>query len=101
VLVQLDLTSILSGRISGDGLSMDILEILVKAALTADEKKKFFQYEGSLTDLAQADRFFHTILHVPNTFSRLNAMLYRAQYKEEIQHLEAAIDILEVSLLSL
>jgi len=76
---------------------MDVLETLVKVAPTADEKKKFMQFDGSLQSLGPPDRFFHAILHVPNAFSRLSAMLYRAQYEEEMLHVQQAIKVLEVS----
>lgn len=81
----------------GEGLSMDVLETLVKVAPTADEKKKFMQFDGSLSSLGPPDRFFHAILHVPNAFPRLNAMFYRAQYEEEMKHVQDAIKVLEVS----
>lgn len=82
----------------GEGLSMDVLETLVKVAPTADEKKKFMQFDGSLLSLGPPDRFFHALLHVPNAFPRLSAMLYRAQYEEEMKHVQEAIRILEVSI---
>lgn len=93
----LGLSSLLFFGCEGDGLSMDVLETLVKVAPTADEKKKFFLFDGSLQSLGPPDRFFHAILHVPNAFSRLSAMLYRAQYEEEMRNVQDAIKVLGVT----
>ena len=85
----------------GEGLSMDVLETLVKVAPTSDEKKKFMQFDGSLSSLGPPDRFFHAVLHVPNAFSRLSAMLFQAQYEEEMKQTREAVKVLEVSAHSL
>jgi hypothetical protein len=81
----------------GEGLSMDVLETLVKVAPTADEKKKFMQFDGSLSSLGPPDRFLHAILHVPNAFPRFSAMMYRVQYEDEMKHAQESIKVLEVS----
>lgn len=91
------LSSLLLFGFKGDGLSMDVLETLVRVAPTADEKKKFMLFDGSLQSLGPPDRFFHAILHVPNAFARLSAMLYRSQYEEEMRHVQGAIKVLDVS----
>ncbi|KAG0559057.1 hypothetical protein KC19_10G075500 [Ceratodon purpureus] len=88
---------VIGALLEGEGLSMDVLETLVKVAPTADEKKKFMQFDGSLLSLGPPDRFFHALLHVPNAFPRLSAMLYRAQYEEEMKHVQEAIRILELA----
>jgi hypothetical protein len=82
----------------GDGLSIEVLETLVKVAPSDEEKKKFWNYSGNGLDLGPADRFLQGVLEVPNAFSRLNAMLYRAQYQDELHEIQDAIAILEVSL---
>lgn len=83
--------------ISGEGLSPEVLETLVKVAPSDDEKRKFQMFNGKLVDLGPADRFFHALLEVPNAWSRLNAMLYRSQYKEEVRGAQDALRVLEVS----
>ncbi len=78
-----------------------MLETLVKVAPSDEEKKKFWNYSGNGSDLGPADRFLQGVLEVPNAFSRLNAMLYRAQYQDELHEIQDAIAILEVSLWNL
>jgi len=81
----------------GDGLSVEVLETLVKVAPSDEEKKKFWNYSGNGLDLGPADRFLQGVLEVPNAFSRLNAMLYRAQYQDELHEIQDAIAILEMA----
>jgi formin 2 len=75
-----------------------VLETLVKVAPSDEEKKKSWNYSGNGLDLGPADRFLQGVLEVPNAFARLNAMLYRAQYQDELHEIQDAIAILEVSL---
>lgn len=82
---------------SGEGLAPEVLETLVKVAPSDDEKRKFLKFDGKLTDLGPADRFFHALLEVPNAWSRLNAMLYQSQYKEEVRSVQDALHVLRVS----
>ncbi|CAK9881392.1 unnamed protein product [Sphagnum jensenii] len=83
--------------LEGDGLSIEVLETLVKVAPSDEEKKKFWNYSGNGLDLGPADRFLQGVLEVPNAFSRLNAMLYRAQYQDELHEIQDAIAILEMA----
>lgn len=82
--------------LSGEGLTYEVLETLVKVAPSDDEKRKFQKFNGKLSDLGPSDRFFHALLEVPNAWSRLNAMLYQAQYKEELRQVQDGLQILKV-----
>lgn len=70
----------------------------MKVAPSDDEKRKFQKFDGNLLSLGPADRFFHAILEVPSAWSRFNAMLYQAQYKEELSHVQESLATLEVGL---
>lgn len=91
------LTSSFLAILSGEGLTIEVLETLVKVAPSDDEKRKFQRFDGKLSDLGPPDRFFHALLEVPNTWSRLNAMMYQAQYQEELRHVQDALQTLKVS----
>jgi len=82
--------------IPGDGLSQETLELLVKMSPTEEEVSKFHEYKGDSTLLGPADRFIQGILQIPSAFERLDAMLYRASFKEELQHMQETIRALEV-----
>lgn len=84
-------------RFAGDGLGQETLELLVKMAPTEEEVSKFQEYEGDSTLLGPADRFILGILQIPSAFERLDAMLYRASFKEELQHIQETISSLEVT----
>lgn len=81
----------------GEGLTPEVLETLVKVAPSDDEKRKFQKFDGKLADFRPTDRFFHTLLEVPNAWLRLNAMLYQSQYKEEVRSVKDSLQVLEVS----
>lgn len=83
--------------IEGDGLSQETLELLVKMSPTEEEVSKFQEYRGDSTLLGPADRFIQGILQIPSAFERLDAMLYRATFKEELQHLRETIRALEMA----
>lgn len=95
-LLQLTLTYSFLGKLSGEGLTTEVLETLVKVAPSDDEKRKFKRFDGKLSDLGPSDRFFHALLEVPSAWSRLNAMLYQAQFQEELRHVQDALQILKV-----
>lgn len=85
-------------NLAGDGLSDDILEALVKVKPTDDEKKKFQKFDEDPERLRTADRFIYSLLAVPNAWLRLEAMLFKARYKEELDSAWESIETLKVGL---
>lgn len=84
--------------LAGEGLSGEILEILVKVAPSDEEKREFQKFDGEEARLGPADRFIYAVLSVPNAWLRLEAMLYRAQYKEDLPSLRESLETLKVGL---
>jgi len=84
--------------VAGEGLSDEILEVLVKVAPSEEEKRKFEKFDGEQARLGPADRFMYAVLSVPNAWLRLEAMLYRAQYKEDLPSLRESLETLKVGL---
>lgn len=68
----------------------------MKMTPTEEEVSKFQEYRGDSTLLGPADRFILGILQIPSAFERLDAMLYKASFKEELQHILDTITSLEV-----
>ena len=58
---------------------------------TKEEVSKFQEYKGNLALLGLADRFILEILHIPSAFERLDALLYRASFEEELSILTLAL----------
>lgn len=69
----------------------------MKMVPTEEEVSKFQEYQGDSTLLGPADRFIQGILQIPNSFERLDAMLYKASFKEELQHIRETISALEMA----
>lgn len=83
--------------VEGEGLDQEILEILVKMTPTDEEITKFKQFQGDTTILGPADRFILGLLQIPNAFERLQAMLYRASFEEELRHIQDTITTLQMA----
>lgn len=83
--------------LEGEGLSGEILEILVKAAPSEEEKKKLQEFEGDQGRLSPSDRFMYALQSVPNAWLRLESMLYKARYKEELQTVQETLQTLKAA----
>lgn len=79
-----------------DGLGVELLETLVKMAPTKEEEIKLRDYRGDVSKLGSAERFLKAILDIPNAFKRVEAMLYRANFENEIKYLRSSFQTLEV-----
>lgn len=89
---------ILDALLEGQGLTADTLEKLTKISPTQEETTKIIQFNGNPTKLADAESFLYHILKVvPSAFTRLNAMLFRANYDPEILHLKESLQTLELA----
>ena len=58
---------------------------------TEEEVSKFQEYKGDSALLGPVDRFILEILQIPNVFERLDALLYRASFEEELSILILAL----------
>jgi len=79
-----------------DGLGVELLETLVKMAPTKEEEIKLRDYRGDITKLGSAERFLKAILDIPFAFKRVEAMLYRANFENEVKYLRSSFQTLEV-----
>ncbi|KAM7474020.1 hypothetical protein LguiB_021263 [Lonicera macranthoides] len=81
--------------IQGDGLCLQQLEALVKMEPTKDEEAKLESYKGDINELGSAEKFVKAMLKVPFAFSRIEAMLYRETFEDEVVHLRKSFSMLE------
>lgn len=60
---------------------------------TKEEEAKLAGHKG---DMGSAETFVATILAIPHAFSRIEALLYRETFEDELTHLRKTFSVLEV-----
>lgn len=81
--------------IQGRGLSQQQLEALVKMVPTKEEEAKLNGYKGNIDELGSAEKFVKSLLSIPFAFQRVEAMLYKETFDDEIAHLKNSFLVLE------
>ncbi|XP_022895962.1 formin-like protein 11 [Olea europaea var. sylvestris] len=81
--------------IQGDGLSLQDLEALTKMVPTDEEEAKLANYKGDSNELGSAEKLVKQMLKVPFAFLRIEAMLYRENFEDEVFHLRKSFSMLE------
>lgn len=81
---------------TGEGLKLELLEVLVKMSPTQEEQKALLGFGGDRSELGPAERFLISILEIPSAFQRIEAMQFKAGFKEDISHIKDSLQILEV-----
>ncbi|XP_020270048.1 formin-like protein 11 [Asparagus officinalis] len=81
--------------IQGIGLNSQQLESLVKMMPTKEEEEKLHSYQGDIDELSSAEKFVKSILNIPFAFSRIQAMLYKETFEDEVIHLRNSFVMLE------
>lgn len=79
----------------GDGLCLQQLEALAKMVPTKEEEAKLFGYKGDINELGSAEKFVRAVLSIPFAFERVEAMLYRETFEDEVVHLRNSFSMLE------
>jgi hypothetical protein len=82
---------------SGNGLSVQQLEALIKMAPTKEEVEKLESYDGDVGSLVAAERLVKVALTIPCAFARVEAMLYRETFADEVSHIRKSFAMLEVA----
>ncbi|KAL0413015.1 UNVERIFIED_CONTAM: Formin-like protein 11 [Sesamum radiatum] len=81
--------------IRGDGLSLQDLEALSKMVPTKEEENKLANYKGDIFELGSAEKLVMAMLKIPFAFPRIEAMLYRETFEDEVLHLRKSFSMLE------
>ncbi|KAA8545165.1 hypothetical protein F0562_019945 [Nyssa sinensis] len=81
--------------LQGNGLCLQQLEALVKMVPTKEEEDKLSSYKGDINELGSAEKFVKAMLNIPFAFSRIEAMLYRETFEDEVVHLRKSFSMLE------
>lgn len=80
---------LLDALMEGEGLDTDTLEKLVKITPNQEQQSQILEFDGDPLKLADAESFiFHLLKAVPTAFTRLNAMLFRSNFKSELIRLK-------------
>lgn len=81
----------------GNGLFLPQLEALAKMVPTKEEEDKLSSYKGDINELGSAEKFVMAMLKVPFAFLRIEAMLYRETFDDEVHLLKKSFSMLEVT----
>ncbi|KAF8086745.1 hypothetical protein N665_0613s0014 [Sinapis alba] len=98
VLKSLGMTrhELVESLMEGNDFHPDTLERLARIAPTQEEQSMILQFDGDTTKLADAEAFlFHLLKAVPSAFTRLNALLFRANYYPEIANHKNSLKTLD------
>nr|GMD10774.1 formin-like protein 11 [Ipomoea batatas] len=82
--------------LNGSGLCLQELEALVKMAPAKEEEAKLLNYRGDTKKLASAERFVKAMLKVPFAFLRVEAMLFKETFEDEVFLLRRSFSTVEV-----
>lgn len=78
-------------------MSLQQLEALTKMVPTKEEEAKLADYAGDINELGPAEKFVKLALTIPFAFLRVEAMLYRETFEDEVVHLRNSFSMLEVT----
>ncbi|CAO2188302.1 unnamed protein product [Urochloa humidicola] len=78
----------------GTALSVQQLEALVKMKPSEEEEKKLLDYDGD-TNMDPAENFVKALLTIPMAFSRIEAMLYKETFDDEVAHLRMSFALIK------
>ncbi|XP_062001890.1 formin-like protein 11 isoform X1 [Rosa rugosa] len=81
--------------VQGSGLCLQQLEALAKMEPTSEEEAKLSGYKGDIKELGSVEKFVKAVLNVPFAFQRVEAMLYRETFEDEVVHLRNSFSVLE------
>lgn len=77
-------------------MSLQQLEALAKMVPIKEEEAQLSGYKGDINELGSAERFVKAMLDIPYAFLRVEAMLYRETFEDEVVHLRNSFSMLEV-----
>lgn len=80
-----------------ESLGTDLLETLTKMSPSKEEEIRLKEYKGDISKLGPAERFLKGLLDIPFAFKRVDAMLYRASFKEEVIYIRKSFKTLEAA----
>lgn len=64
---------------------------------TKEEEDKLSSYKGDINELGSAEKFVMAMLKVPFAFLRIEAMLYRETFDDDVHLLKKFFSMLEVT----
>lgn len=69
----------------------------MKMVPTKEEEAKLFNYKGDINELGSAEKFVREVLSVPFAFQRVQTMLFKETFDDEVVHLKNSFSMLEVT----
>ncbi|CAI8617554.1 unnamed protein product [Vicia faba] len=81
----------------GNELPPEFLQTLLKMAPTSDEELKLRLFSGDLSQLGPADSFLKALVDIPFAFKRMETLLFKGTFKEELTTTKESFAVLEVA----
>lgn len=63
---------------------------------TKEEEAKLASYKGDINELGSAEKLVKAMLIIPYAFLRIEAMLYKETFEDEVVHLRKSFSMPEV-----
>uniref|UniRef100_A0A7N0RD56 Formin-like protein n=1 Tax=Kalanchoe fedtschenkoi TaxID=63787 RepID=A0A7N0RD56_KALFE len=83
--------------LEGNELPIELLQTLLKMAPTTEEELKLRLFTGEISRLGPAERFLKSLVDIPFSFKRLEALLFRISLQEEASTIKESFATLEVA----
>ncbi|KAL6838283.1 hypothetical protein ACP4OV_031882 [Aristida adscensionis] len=78
----------------GSGLSVQQLQALAKMKPTKEEEEKLLDHDGDINILDPAENFVKALLTIPMAFSRIEMMLYKETFDDEVAHIRMSFSMI-------
>ncbi|KAG0499450.1 hypothetical protein HPP92_004141 [Vanilla planifolia] len=81
----------------GNELPVELLQVLLRMAPTADEELKLRLFNDQTAMLGTAEQFLKSLLNIPFAFKRMEALLFMTTLREESTFVKESLTILEAT----
>ncbi|KAI7903207.1 uncharacterized protein BX663DRAFT_408639, partial [Cokeromyces recurvatus] len=82
-------------------LSIDHLKAMRQYIPTKEEIEIVKEYEGDVDMLGNAERYFRAMMFIPRLANRMNCILFRRQFKYELEDILPELDIIQIAITEL
>ncbi|KAG1439677.1 hypothetical protein G6F56_012213 [Rhizopus delemar] len=88
-------------NIDDNKLSIDNLIAIRQYIPTKEEIEIVKEYQGDINMLGNAERYFRAIMYIPRLADRLNCMIFRRRFDQELKEILPELDIIQMAITEL
>ncbi|KAG0314255.1 hypothetical protein BGZ99_008272 [Dissophora globulifera] len=85
-------------EIMDDKLSIENLKAIKQYVPTGDEIELIKEYDGDISTLGNAEKFYREIMDIPRLSERVSAMIFRRRLEIEVGELKPEMDVLRLTI---